>query len=286
MAYGKYFLSKKKPRINPKYLKALIKQALTEDIGRGDITTQFTIPRHKKITVKIIAKEEFLLCGITVAQKVFETVDSRIRFVKKNKDGRNVRSEEIIALVSGRAHSILRAERIALNLLSLMSAVATKTRRFVERIKPFKTKITDTRKTLAGLRGLQKYAVRIGGGLNHRIGLDEMLLIKDNHLRILGGSFNLPDVPKSCKIEIETQSLNEFKHALRFNPDIIMLDNMKIKDIKKAVKIRSGLPVMLEASGGITLDNIKKYAATGVDIISVGELTDSVKSVDISLEVA
>jgi nicotinate-nucleotide pyrophosphorylase (carboxylating) len=167
-----------------------------------------------------------------------------------------------------------------------MSAVATKTRRFVERIKPFKTKITDTRKTLAGLRGLQKYAVRIGGGLNHRIGLDEMLLIKDNHLRILGGSFNLPDVPKSCKIEIETQSLNEFKHALRFNPDIIMLDNMKIKDIKKAVKIRSGLPVMLEASGGITLDNIKKYAATGVDIISVGELTDSVKSVDISLEVA
>ena len=285
MAYAKYFLTENKPQINQKDLLALIKHALAEDIGRGDITTRLTIPQHKKIKVKIIAKENFLLCGISVAEKVFRSVDPGISFKKMAKEGKSVKNGQTIAIISGRARSILKAERVALNLLSLMSAIATKTRKFVERIEPFKTKITDTRKTFPGLRALQKYAVRIGGGYNHRIRLDEMLLIKDNHLKILGGYFSLPPVPKGYKTEIETQSLDEFKHALRFNPDVVMLDNMKIADIKTAIKIRASRKVKLEASGGINLSNIKKYAATGVDIISAGQLTDSVESVDISLEV-
>lgn len=287
MAYNnKYFLSEKSPKIEPGQLKALVKQALAEDIGRGDITTQLTIPKHKRIQAKIIAKENFLLCGINVAEKVFKAQDPGLVFKKMANDGKSIRNKEIIAVISGKASSILKAERVALNLLSLMSGIATKTRKFVKKIEPFKTKITDTRKTIPGLRQLQKYAVRVGGGHNHRIRLDEMLLIKDNHLKILGGYFNLPSVPKGYKTEIEAQNLDEFKHALRFNPDVIMLDNMKIRDIKEAVKIRDGRKFKLEASGGINLGNIKKYAATKVDIISVGELTDSVKSVDISLEIA
>ncbi len=288
MAYAKYFLSEKKPALNQKRLKLIIKQALIEDTGKGDITTNLTLPKNKKIKTKIIAKEEFLLCGIAAAKEVFKTVDHSLNFVGKIKEGKQVHNKEIIAVISGKASSILCAERVALNLLSLLSAVATKTAKFVRKIEPFKTKITDTRKTILGLRELQKYAVRIGGGHNHRISLDEMLLIKDNHLKILGGYTKLPDAPSGYKIELEAQNLQEFKHALNLKPDIIMLDNMRIADIKKAVKIRNNLGLkrpLLEASGGMHLGNIKKYAATGVEIISIGELTDSVKSVDISLEV-
>ncbi len=292
MAYDKYFLTENKPELNPERLEAIIRHALIEDIGRGDITTQLTIPRDKDIRAKIIAKEDFLLCGSIVAEKVFKTVDASIKFEQKIKEGRQVSAQKIIAVISGKACSILTAERVALNLLSLLSGIATKTRKFVNQIKPFKTKITDTRKTMPGLRELQKYAVRIGGGHNHRIRLDEMILIKDNHIKVTDGYSKLPSVPPGYKIEIEVQNLEEFKHALYFKPDIIMLDNMQIDQIKDAVNIRNStefkthhLPTKLEASGGISLDNIKKYAATGVEIISVGELTDSVKSADISLEV-
>jgi nicotinate-nucleotide pyrophosphorylase (carboxylating) len=292
MGYDKYFLSESKPEINPERLEAIVRHALIEDIGRGDITTQLTIPKDKMIKAKIIANEDFLLCGIIVAEKVFKAVDSSVEFVQKIKEGRTVKAKKTIAVISGKASSILTAERVALNLLSLLSGIATKTREFVKEIEPYKTKITDTRKTMPGLRELQKYAVRIGGGHNHRIRLDEMILIKDNHIKVTDGYSKLPSVPKGYKIEIEVQNLEEFKHALYFKPDIIMLDNMKIDDIKEAVKIRNGtefkshhLPSKLEASGGIYLNNIKDYAETGVEIISVGELTDSVKSVDISLDV-
>jgi nicotinate-nucleotide pyrophosphorylase (carboxylating) len=292
MAYDKYFLSENKPGINPEKLESIVRHALIEDIGRGDITTQLTIPKDKTIKAKIVAKEEFLLCGMLVAEKVFKSVDHSVEFIQKSKEGRMVKPKKTIALVSGKASSILTAERVALNLLSLLSGIATKTRKFVEKIEPFKTKITDTRKTMPGLRELQKYAVRIGGGHNHRIRLDEMILIKDNHIKVIDGYTKLPSVPKGYKIEIEVQNLDEFKHALYFKPDIIMLDNMEIRDIKEAVKIRNNTefrshhaPSKLEASGGIYLDNIRDYAATGVDMISVGELTDSVKSVDISLDV-
>lgn len=292
MAYDKYFLSESKPEINPEKLETIVRHALIEDIGRGDITTQLTIPKDKKVKARIIAKENFLLCGSPVAEKVFKSVDSSVRFEQKIKEGACVRSGKTIAVVSGKASSILTAERVSLNLLSLLSGIATKTREFVKEIEPFKTKITDTRKTMPGLRELQKYAVRIGGGHNHRIRLDEMILIKDNHIKVTDGYSKLPSVPQGYKIEIEVQNLEEFKHALYFKPDIIMLDNMQIDEIKEAVAIRNStefkshhLPTKLEASGGIYLDNIKKYAATGVEIISVGELTDSVKSVDISLDV-
>ncbi|MBU0547813.1 MAG: carboxylating nicotinate-nucleotide diphosphorylase [Candidatus Omnitrophica bacterium] len=292
MGYDKYFLSEGRPEINPEKLEVIVRHALIEDIGRGDITTQLTIPKDKIIKAKIIAKEDFLLCGIIVAEKVFKAVDFSVEFVQKIKEGRMVKAKKTIAVISGKASSILTAERVALNLLSMLSGIATKTREFVKEIEPYKTKITDTRKTMPGLRELQKYAVRIGGGHNHRIRLDEMILIKDNHIKVTDGYTKLPSVPKGYKIEIEVQNLEEFKHALFFKPDIIMLDNMKIEDIKKAIEIRNSTefkshhqPSRLEASGGIYLENIKEYAATGVEIISVGELTDSVKSVDISLDV-
>lgn len=292
MAYAKYFLSESKPKINSREIKAFIKRALAEDIGRGDITTQLSIPKGLSIKAKIIAKEDFLLCGIDLAGEVFKTVDPGLKFKALLKEGAKVFNKQTLAVISGKASSILTAERVALNLLSLLSGIATKTSRFVKEIEPFKTKITDTRKTIPGLRSLQKYAVRIGSGYNHRMRLDEMILIKDNHLKIMGGYARLPRVPPGYKIEIEAQNLKEFRHALSFKPDIIMLDNMKIPDIQKAVKIRNGSKfnnqlrlTKLEASGGMHLGNLKKYAATGVDIISVGELTDSIESVDISLEV-
>jgi len=292
MGYDKYFLSEAKPEINPERLEAIVRHALIEDIGRGDITTQLTIPKEKMIKAKIIAKEDFLLCGIIVAEKVFKSVDSSVEFIRKIQEGKPVKAKKTIAIISGKASSILTAERVALNLLALLSGIATKTREFVNEIGPFKTKITDTRKTMPGLRELQKYAVRIGGGHNHRIRLDEMILIKDNHIKATEGYSKLPSVPKGYKIEIEVQNLEEFKHALYFKPDIIMLDNMKIEDAKEAVKIRNStefkshhLPTKLEASGGINLKNIKEFASTGVDIISIGELTHSVKSVDVSLDV-
>jgi len=290
MAYAKYFLSENKPRINPERLKSIIKQALAEDTGKGDITTELTLPKNKKIKAEIIAKEDFLLCGIDAARQVFKNVDQGLSFVRKIKEGKPAHNRQVIAVISGKASSILRAERVALNLLSLLSGIATKTNQFVKRIKPYKTKITDTRKTIPGLRELQKYAVRIGGGYNHRMRLDEMVLIKDNHLKILGGFNKLSQAPQGYKIEIETQNLKEFRQALGLQPDIIMLDNMQVKDIKEAVKIRNNTEfkkhkTLLEASGGIHLGNIKQYAATGVEIISVGELTDSLKSVDISIEI-
>jgi nicotinate-nucleotide pyrophosphorylase (carboxylating) len=292
MGYDKYFLSESKPEINPERMETIVRHALIEDIGRGDITTQLTIPKDKIIKAKIIAKEDFLLCGIIIAERVFKAVDPSVEFVQKIKEGKMVKAKKTIAVISGKASSILTAERVALNLLSLLSGIATKTNEFVKEIEPYKTKITDTRKTMPGLRELQKYAVRIGGGHNHRIRLDEMILIKDNHIKATDGYSKLPSVPKGYKIEIEVQNLEEFKHALYFKPDIIMLDNMKVEDIKEAVRIRNStefkshhLPSKLEASGGIYLENIKEYAATGVEIISVGELTDSIKSVDISLDV-
>lgn len=285
MGYVKYFLSENKPRIDPKRLRTLIKQALIEDIGGGDITTNLIIPKNKKVSAKIIAKEKFLLCGVNIAREVFRTVDPALKFEERIQEAKFVKPKDVIAVISGSAKSILIAERVALNLLTLLCAIATKTHDLVQKVRPYRVKITDTRKTIPGLRELQKYAVKVAGGFNHRMRLDEMFLIKDNHLKIAACRLKEIALPKSKKIEIEAQSLKEFKIALGLKPDVIMLDNMTVRDVKKAVKIRKGSPVLLEASGGINFSNIKKYAATGVDIISVGELTDSVKSVDISLEI-
>lgn len=281
-----------KLELDQEKLDYVIRHALVEDIGRGDITTQLTIPKEKEVDARIVFKEDALLCGIQVAEKVFKTIDSTIKFKALAKEGSWVKNGKTIIKLSGKAASILSAERVALNLLSMLSGIATKTKEYVEHIEPYKAKISDTRKTLPGLRELQKYAVRVGGGHNHRMGLDEMILIKDNHIKVTEGYEKLPSVPKGFKIEIEVQNLDEFRHALYFKPDVIMLDNMSLEDIKEAVKIRNNtefkshhLPTKLEASGGVDFSTVKKIAACGVDIISIGALTHSVKAVDMSLDI-
>ncbi len=294
MGYGKHFLSEEKPQIDQEKLNSIVRHALVEDIGKGDITTQLVISpeKEKEIEADILVKEDCIVCGLQVMERVFKTVDSKVTVEVKAREARKVKKGKVIAHVRGKASSIITAERVALNLLSMLCAVATKTREFVNKIEPYKVKITDTRKTIPGVRELQKYAVRIGGGFNHRMSLDEMILMKDNHIRVTEGYTKLPSVPKGFKIEIEVQNIEEFKHALRFKPDVIMLDNMQLKDIKKAVKIRNNTTfdshhprTKLEVSGGINLKNIRNIAASGVEIISIGELTHSIEATDISLDV-
>lgn len=296
----------------------LVKSALAEDIGRQDITTRLTIPRNRKVKASIVAKQNGIICGINIAGLVFMTLDKNIRFTPLVCDGDRVRKGNILARVYGSASKILTAERVALNFLSMLSGIATKTRKYVEAVKPYKikpirkkgkkraplsngVKIYDTRKTLPGLRSLEKYAVRMGGGYNHRSKLDEMVLIKDNHLKVMVDRLWVmglkekikkirKEVPKKVKIEVEVKNLKEFKEALEAKPDIIMLDNMKISDIKKAVTIKRHMPyairhTLIEVSGNITLDNIKNYARCKVDFISVGSLTKDIDSLDISLDI-
>jgi nicotinate-nucleotide pyrophosphorylase (carboxylating) len=280
----------------------LIKNALAEDIGRRDITTEAIIPKNKFIKARMIAKEEFVLCGLNIAGLVFKTLDKNMHFKPKAKDGQKINKGRILADILGQARSILSAERTALNFVSLLSGIATKTKEFTDAVKPYKAspirksakrrrgfsdgvKIMDTRKTIPGLRILEKYAVKIGGGYNHRMKLDEMILVKDNHIKVARGYQSLPELARGYIVELEVKNLKELREALKLTPDIIMLDNMSLKEMRRAVKIRGQLPVKLEASGGITLENVKKIASTGIDSISVGELTHSVDSVDISLEI-
>lgn len=272
-------------------LSNIVINALREDIGTADITTNAVVPPDKCVKAALLAKEDCVICGLNIARFVFKTHDKSIRFKPAVAEGSWVRKGKTLAFVSGRARSILTAERVALNFLSYLSGISTKTHMFVSALKPFRAKIVDTRKTTPGLRILEKYAVRIGGGFNHRMSLDEMYLIKDNHLQVIGGIKGVRGLSRRHKLEIEVKNLEEFRQALEINPDIIMLDNMSIKDMKRAVSMRdsrlrtpeSGLK--LEASGGITLKNLSKVASCGVDIISVGELTHSVSSIDISLEI-
>lgn len=263
----------------------IIKQALREDIGKGDITTTKFIPRDKYVKAILLAKEDCVVCGLGIARDVFKFQDKNIKFKPQVSDGQKIKKGKIIAHIFGRAQSILTAERVALNFLSLLSGVATKTRAYVDKLKPYKVKILDTRKTIPGLRELEKYAVRRGGGYNHRMRLDEMLLIKDNHLRILGRHEELAKLKRDYKLEIEVKNLREFKKILGLRPDIIMLDNMQVEDIRKAVILRKTAMPKIEVSGNVNLNNVREIAKTGVDMISVGALTHSVKAVDISLEI-
>ncbi len=291
------------------YSRYIIKQALKEDIGRRDITTESIIPKNKFVKAILLAKEDCVVCGLALAGLVFKLKDNKIQFKRQVKDGQKIKKGKVLARLWGRAQSILTAERVALNFVSLLSGIATKTRGYIEEVKPRKVKpvrnnkvligkisngvkIMDTRKTIPGLRELEKYAVRKGGGYNHRMRLDQMILVKDNHLKVIGGYERLPKITKGYKNEVEVKNLKEFKQALKLKPDIIMLDNMSIKDIKKAVEIRNNSQLLtpnsklkLEASGGITLETIREVASTGIDMISFGELTHSVNSIDISLEI-
>ena len=287
-------------KLSESALEDLIHGALREDIGSGDITTKLLIPKNRLIKAAIILKEKATVAGLEIARKVFKAVDKDIRFEAVSADGSQEKPGKIIAKIQGQAGSILSGERTALNFLSHLSGVATVTRSFAEQVKPYKVKIMDTRKTTPGLRELEKCAVALGGGYNHRMGLWDAVLVKDNHIAVLkvgSKGINIKDIarlvkekkPQGMKADIEVRNLKEFQEVLKIPPDIIMLDNMDISQIKKAVAMRDAQRnrqnVKIEVSGGVCLSNVKAIAKTGVDIISIGALTHSAKAVDMSLEV-
>ena len=279
-------------------LRSLIRAALQEDLGRGDLTTHALIPGQRPIQARIIAK------AAGVAAEVFNTVDRRIRCTAHRQDGQTVSRGQVIMTLRGEARNILKAERTALNFLGHLSGIATLTHRFVKCVQPSRVKILDTRKTVPGLRALEKYAVRMGGGTNHRMRLDDAVLIKTNHLHImkvrswgLGVRGLIQEAIRRARqmrpkrfVEIEVSNMAEFKAALDAAPDAILLDNWRVADIRTAVRWRHLLPSslhlpVLEVSGGVTLQNVRRIAATGVERISIGALTHSAPALDVSLHV-
>lgn len=274
--------------------------ALREDIGTGDVTTPMLFDNDFNVMAFIIAKEDGMAAGIEVAKWVFNAVDERIDFTALCKDGEKVKRDKKVISVKGSLRNILASERVVLNFLGRISGIATLTSQYVKKISSTNVKIFDTRKTMPGLRELDKYAVSVAGGYNHRMGLWDGVLIKDNHLMAaakISGLVKLSDAIMKARqkgykdIEVEVGCLAEFKEVLKARPDIIMLDNMKLEDIKKAVKLKIAsdrkynTKTALEVSGGITLENIRPIAKTGVDRISIGCLTHSAPSLDFSLEI-
>ena len=269
----------------------LIDLAFTEDIGEGDHTTLCSIPENAIGKASLVIKEAGILAGVDVAIKVFHKLNSQLKIDVLIKDGSSVNPGDIVFTVEGKVQSILQAERIMLNIMQRMSGVATATNRYVALIAGTGAKVLDTRKTTPGMRILEKQAVKLGGGENHRIGLFDMILLKDNHIDFAGGIENaingannyLKEKNKSLKIEIEVRDLDELNEVLRIgNVDRVMLDNFTPETTRKAVELVNGR-VELESSGGITSKTIRSYAETGVDYISVGALTHSVKGLDMSL---
>ena len=270
-------------------IKNIIEAALAEDIGTGDITTQATVKPKKKGRAQALAKGDFIVAGLDIFEAVFKVLDKNIKVRKWVADGCRVQKGDVIVELAGSLASILQAERVALNLFQRMSGIATLTARYVEAVRSTKAIILDTRKTIPGLRVLDKIAVRLGGGANHRAGLYDAVLIKDNHIAAAGGITAAVEAQrkyskKPLKIEVETKNLQEVREALACGVEIIMLDNMTLAAMNKAVDWVSGR-ALLEASGNVNLQRVAKIAATGVDMISVGELTHSVRAVDISLKV-
>ena len=283
-------------KLDKKRVQKIIKAALKEDIGTGDITTLSTISKLESVEAAIVAGENFVLCGIDIAEWIINAIDCSVRFKPQVKDGQHVCKDKEVVFLEGHARAILSAERTMLNFLCFLSGIATSVSKFTEKIKNHNVEIYDTRKTFPLLRYLEKYAVETGGGHNHRFGLWDQALVKENHLRItkidMHKNFMAElrgKISKNIKIEVEVENLKEFITVLAGRPDIIMLDNMSVQDVKKAVDVKnkaafSKKPI-IEASGGIHLNNVEEYAATGVDRISIGDLTDSVHSVDMSLKI-
>ena len=274
----------------------IIKAALKEDIGPGDATTTHAVAKTESVKAAIVTHQDCILCGVNIAEWIVSTLDLSVRFKPQADNAQHVYEGKEIIFLEGHARAILSAERTMLNFLCFLSAIATKVNQFAEKTKKYGVKIYDTRKTFPLLRYLEKYAVTAGGGYNHRLGLWDQVLVKENHIKAgrLDKQKNFvkdirEKITKNLKLEVEAESLEEFKAILGAKPDIIMLDNMSLDDIKKAVLLRNNIssekkPV-LEVSGGINIDNVEDYAQTGVDRISVGSLTDSVESVDMSLEI-
>jgi nicotinate-nucleotide pyrophosphorylase (carboxylating) len=278
--------------MDDKYISNLIENALSEDIGDGDHTSLACIPATAVGKAKLLVKEPGIIAGIKIVTKVFEKIDPEVRFEMFISDGDPIKPGDVAFVVHGKVLTILQAERTVLNILQRMSGIATATHRYTVQLKGLNTKILDTRKTTPGLRLLEKEAVRLGGGVNHRIGLYDMILIKDNHIDFAGGIENaisraneyLKKTNKKLNIEIEARSLEDVKKILTIGKiNRIMLDNFSLKDTRKAVDLIGG-KYETESSGGITIDNIRDYAECGVDYISVGVLTHHIKSLDLSLK--
>ncbi len=264
----------------------IIEMALLEDVGSGDITTNFLIDGDLKTNAFLKAKENGIIAGLQITEIVFKKLDQDIKWNQNFNDGDQVNAGDILVNFMGSFKAILTGERTALNFLQRMSGIATSTSNFVQAIKHTKAKILDSRKTAPGLRLIDKYAVNIGGAMNHRIGLFDMVLIKDNHIKIAGGITKAVNKIRSkldsgIKIEVETSTLEEVEEALLSKVDFIMLDNMPIETMKLAVKSING-KALIEASGNVTLERVKEVAESGVDFISVGALTHSVKALDIA----
>jgi nicotinate-nucleotide pyrophosphorylase (carboxylating) len=274
------------------YVQQLVKLAIAEDIGDGDHTSLACIPRHVSGKTELLVKQEGIIAGVEVASYIFSEIDSNIEFTCLISDGHKVNTGDIVFAAEGNVISLLQAERLVLNIMQRMSGVATQTDRYVEKLKGLKTQVLDTRKTTPGMRMLDKWAVTLGGGANHRMGLFDMILIKDNHVDFAGGLENaimatkkyLTEQKKHLKIEVEARSIDDVKKILKIGDvDRIMLDNFSLEQTKEAVKLING-KYETESSGGITLKTIRDYALCGVDYVSVGALTHQIKSLDLSLK--
>lgn len=276
-------------KLDKKEIERVITTALKEDIGAGDITTNLLIAKNQKAIAFFLAKEDGIIAGLNIAKMVFQKLNRNVSWKSFIQDGEHVTAGMRFAEVKGPLRALLTGERTALNILQRLSGIATATNNFVTVVKDTNTKILDTRKTAPGLRLLDKYAVKLGGGTNHRIGLFDMVLIKDNHIKAAGSITNAVNkikkgLTEKIKIEVETRNLEEVREALDCKVEIIMLDNMSVAEMKDAVMIIGG-KAKIEASGNVNLQSLRKIAETGVDYISVGALTHSVKALDISMKI-
>ena len=266
----------------------MLQHAIAEDLGYGDITTSLLIPQENESRALYVAKANFVLAGVPFAKEVFNILDPTVKFVAYFAEGSKVRKGDVLGEVSGKTRVLLAGERVSLNILQRLSGVSTLTSLFVDAVMGTGAKILDSRKTTPGLRFMEKYAVRMGGGVNHRFGLFDGILIKDNHIEAVGSITKAISLAKTghhlAKIEVEVENLNDLHEAIEAGADIIMLDNMSVNDMKKAVEIvQKRIP--LEASGNVSLANVREIAETGVDMISIGALTHSVVAADISLKI-
>ena len=273
--------------LDKKQIDKIVLNALEEDMPYGDVTTDNLIPENDVTEAKFIAKADGIIAGMPVAARVFELIDSRISIEIFKNDGDKVTKGDIIAVLNGPTAGILKGERTALNLMQRLSGIATRTNVFVELVKDYKVSVADTRKTTPGLRYLEKYAVRCGGGRNHRYSLSDAVMLKDNHIAAGGGILSAvskvrANIPHTVKIEVEVENMDMVREAVEAGADIIMLDNMNEAAMAEAVKYIDGR-ALVEASGDVTEERIRAIAETGVDIISIGRVTHSVKALDISL---
>jgi nicotinate-nucleotide pyrophosphorylase (carboxylating) len=280
--------------LSQRALQTLVERFLEEDIGFGDVTTLSVVPATTRGHGRLIAKAPLVVAGLEVAQAAFEVVDARVQWQSAVRDGMAVQPGRILAELHGPGRALLTAERVALNLLQRLSGVATLTRRYVDAVQHTQARVIDTRKTTPGLRALEKYAVRVGGGHNHRFGLADGVLIKDNHIAIVGGIENAiaavrAHVSHLQKIEVEVDRIDQIPEALMAGADAILLDNMTPEQTREAVALVRSQPggerILLESSGGVTLETVRAYAEAGVDLISSGALTHSAPAVDIGLDI-